>query len=235
MDILCGVICRRVQVSFFFFFEPSWTSQRPQHTTSHINTYQHSNTYQHAQQHKAETHHTTKHIFLSSTYKSSLYSNWHEGCRGIPRDGSCAMRTWSPNKEWTTVHALWSSRQVRAVCTERANCRSAHCHCWWECYSHTTPHHTRNTASTLRQFISVGSEQFANQWRAKVHALEWSLLSSLGERWKERETERSRERCVREERQKDERHEEERRDRHVKRQTCEREERQICEGEETDM
>ena len=54
------------------------------------------------------------------------------------------MRTCSPNEVWVMVHAFWASRQVRAVCTERANCgvlivivieRVIH-----------TPHHTRNTA-----------------------------------------------------------------------------------------
>ena len=43
------------------FVEQPLTSQRRQHTTSHINSYQH------AHKHTAQTHHTTKHIFLFNT------------------------------------------------------------------------------------------------------------------------------------------------------------------------
>ena len=158
------------------------------------------NTYQHAQ-HTAQTHRTTKHFFFSSC-TGSLYSMWHEACTGIPRNVSCMMRTCSPNEVWATVHAFWPSRQVRAVCTEGQ---------LWECSlllllkelftHHTTPHHTRNTAGTLRHLISAQNEQFARRWRAKAHGLwtlrvsvfctrswvdKWSLSSSLGEMKRER-------------------------------------------------
>ena len=41
-------------------------------------------------------------------------------------------RTCSPNKEWATAHALWHSGQVWAMCAQRANWTSDHCHRHWD-------------------------------------------------------------------------------------------------------
>ena len=92
--------------------------QQWQYTTSHINTCRHAQNTQHR--------HITflKHLSISSTDSGLLHSKWHEGLhRKTWTVVSCTMRTCSPNKEWTTA-----SGQVRAVCTERANWTSDHCH-----------------------------------------------------------------------------------------------------------
>ena len=106
--------------------------------TSHINTYHNINTYQHAQQHCTDTPHHQAHFSFQHRYRPTSF----HVARGLHRKNlinvSCMMGTCSPDKEWTTVRAPWASSQVRAVCTERANCRSAHCHCYWKSCSHTT-------------------------------------------------------------------------------------------------
>ena len=71
--------------------------------------------------HSTDTPHHQAH-FLFSTDTGPLHSKLHEACTGVYWTiVSCMMRTCSPNNEWATAHALWHSRQVRAVCTERAN------------------------------------------------------------------------------------------------------------------
>ena len=81
-------------VVFFHFF-----LNRHHHTSSHINTRQHA--------HTVQTHHTLKHLSISSPETSPLHSKWHEACTGILRQliVSCMMRTCPPNSVPRYMHS----------------------------------------------------------------------------------------------------------------------------------
>ena len=126
----------------FWSFEPSspHNSQRidgnqkhnENNTYSHIPT--HTNTYQHLTT-RINTTQTCRPISFQVARRLHSYAR-----TGV----SCMMRTCSVNKERAKVHAPWHSGPDRAVCTERANWTSDHCHCYWE--KRREPRHTPHTA-----------------------------------------------------------------------------------------
>ena len=92
------------------------TTQRRQHMLTRPNTTKHHQ-------------HTTKH---NTHFQHRYMPTSFQVARGLHRNTwtviSCMRRTCSPNREWAAA-ALWHSGQVRAMCTERANWTSDHCHC----------------------------------------------------------------------------------------------------------
>ena len=121
-----GTFFLELQISFLFFFNhhhhttanastPTLTQPTYQHIPTHTNTYYHNQT----------PPNTTP---ISSTDTGPLHSKWHEACTGNTRTViSCMMRTCQTDKEWATALALWTSGQVRAVRTQRADWTSDHC------------------------------------------------------------------------------------------------------------
>ena len=68
-------------------------------------------------------------ILISSTDTGPLHSKWHEACTVISRTVvSCMMNTFAKQGMDRSPRTL-TFRQVRALCTKRADWRSDHCHC----------------------------------------------------------------------------------------------------------
>ena len=76
-------------------------------------------------------HHTTPSTFFfpAQIHSPTSFQVARGSRRNTQTNVFCMMRTCSPNKGWATAHAFWHSGRVRAVCTERANWTSDHCHC----------------------------------------------------------------------------------------------------------
>ena len=93
------------------------------HMSIHTNTSIHINTHRNTQ-HR----HTTQPSTFSFQHRYRPTS--FQVARGLHRNPlttvSCMMRTCPPGREWAKAHALWPSRQVRTVCTERASWTSDH-------------------------------------------------------------------------------------------------------------